>query len=185
MNWTSADACCQEAREDVRVDVVVRLADRDLAPVLAELHRESAVAGYGHIFPQEAAPPSYDEVLNQWTHWLGRDSELGRRAFVAYEGDTVVGVVLAGPDPHDPRRGHVARLYVTPRRWGAGIGRKLYCAALEHLRGAGFAEATLWVLERNDRARSWYERLGWRATGERKTVYAAAGIDDLRYSLGL
>jgi len=29
---------------------------------------------------------------------------------------------------------------------------------------AGYTEATLWVLERNDRARAWYERLGWQCT---------------------
>jgi GNAT superfamily N-acetyltransferase len=169
----------------VRVDVVVRLANRDLAAVLTELHRESAVAGYGHIFPPEAPPPTYDEVLSQWTHWLGPDWELGRRAFVADDGDTVVGVVLAGPDPLDARCGHLARLYVTPRRWGVGIGRQLYGAAIEHLRRVGFAEATVWVLEENRRARSWYERLGWRATGERRTVYEPAGIDDVRYRLTL
>jgi ribosomal protein S18 acetylase RimI-like enzyme len=167
------------------VDVVVRLADRDLGPVLAELHRATAVAGYGHIFPKEAPPPTFDEALKQWTHWLGPDWDDGRRAFVAEEGGAIVGVVLAGPDPLDQTRGHLARLYVTPPRWGVGIGRQLYAAATDHLRAAGFAEATLWVLEQNDRARSWYERLGWRATGERRPVYAPAGIDDLRYRLVL
>jgi ribosomal protein S18 acetylase RimI-like enzyme len=167
------------------MEVVVRLADRDLAPALAELHLESAIAAYGHIFPPDAAPPTYDEVLSQWTHWLGADWELRRRAFVADDGDMIIGVVLAGPDPLDPLRGHLARLYVTPRRWGVGIGGALYGAAIEHLQDAGYAEATLWVLERNDRARSWYERLGWQSTGERKTVYAPAAIDDVRYRLAL
>ena len=56
---------------------------------------------------------------------------------------------------------------------------------LAHLREVGFSDATLWVLEHNLRARNWYERLGWRPTGERKAVYAPAQIDDLRYRFSL
>jgi ribosomal protein S18 acetylase RimI-like enzyme len=163
----------------------IRLAERDEAPVLAALHLDAAIAGYGHIFPSEAPPPTLDEVLAQWAHWLGPDRDAGRRAFVAEERGSAVGVVLAGPDPIEPDLGHVARLYVAPDRWGQGIGTALYEAAVTSLREAGFAEATLWVLERNERARSWYERLGWQSIGERKVVYAPAGIDDLRYRLTL
>lgn len=164
----------------------MRLADRRLGPVLAELHLETALAAYAHIFPAEAPPPSYDEVRAQWEHWLGPDWDLGRRAFVADDAaSSIVGVVLAGPDPAEPGAGHLSRLYVAPHRWGEGIGGQLHRAAIEHLRSAGFAEVTLWVLEQNDRARSWYERLGWRCTGERTSTYAPGGIDDVRYRIAL
>ena len=43
-----------------------------------------------------------------------------------------------------------------------------------------FGEATLWVLEGNARARSWYKRMGWRLIPKRKTTFAPAGIDDVR-----
>lgn len=165
------------------VQPVVSMADLALAPVLAELHLRTAIAGYGHIFPAEALPPTIEEVLAQWEHWLGPDRAKGRRAFVAHSGAAVVGVVLAGPDPAAPDLGHLARFYVTPNLWGGGIGRELYRAAMDHLRAAGFEAATLWVLERNERARSWYERLGWQPTGERKPVYAPAGIEDLQYRI--
>jgi ribosomal protein S18 acetylase RimI-like enzyme len=118
-------------------------------------------------------------------HVARSGSELGRRAFVAREDQTTVGVVLAGEDPMDASLGHVSRLHVAPERWGQGIATSLYDAAVDHLRTVGFAEATLWVLERNERARSWYERLGWECTGERKPVWPPAGIDDLRYRLAL
>lgn len=168
------------------MSVVVRLADRCLAPVLAELHLGTAIAGYGHIFPKDAPPPTLEETRAQWEHWLGPDWELGRRAFVAEDPDgSIVGLVLAGPDPADGDLGHLSRLYVAPPRWGHGIGGQLYRAAIDHLLSAGFSEATLWVLEHNERARSWYERLGWRCTDERKTTYAPAGIDDVRYRIAL
>jgi ribosomal protein S18 acetylase RimI-like enzyme len=172
-------------RDDRLVSATIRLAHRHEAAVLAALHRETAIVAYRHIFPEDAPPPTPDEVLAQWTQWLGPDRDAGRRAFVAEEHAAVVGVVVAGPDPIEPGTGHVGRLYVTPDRWGRGIGRALYEAAMSHLTGAGFDEATLWVLEGNTRARGWYERLGWRATGERKAVFAPAGIDDLRYRIAL
>lgn len=170
-------------RETVRP--VVRLARRWEAPELAALHRQTAIAAYAHIFPPEAPPPTEAEVLAQWGQWLGADWDRGRRAFVAEVGGALVGVVLAGPDPEDEHRGQLARLYVAPEHWGEGIGRRLYDAAIRRLHREGFMTATLWVLEGNHRARSWYERLGWRANGARKPVYEPAGIDDLGYELTL
>lgn len=167
------------------VDIVVQLADRRSAPELATLHRASAHTGFAHIFPPEAAPPTYEEDLSRWEFWLGPDRERGRRAYVATTGARLVGVVLVGPDPDEPEAGHLARLYVHPACWGRGVGTRLYTTAVRDLAARGFPEATLWVLEANTRARHWYERLGWRLTGKRKTTYAPAGIDDVQYRFTL
>lgn len=167
------------------MDVVVRLADRGAAAELAAIHRESAFTAFADIFPPEAPPPTYDEDLEKWQHWLGPDWERGRRAYAAYHDHAAVGVVLAGPDLEDPDTGHLARLYVRPEWWGHGIGGLLYEAAIGDLRRREFAAATLWVLEGNARARSWYERLGWALTHKRKPVYPPAGIVDVQYRLPL
>jgi GNAT superfamily N-acetyltransferase len=167
------------------MDPVIELADRAAAAELAALNLRTAVRGYGHIFPPEAPPPTLDELTGMWEHWLGDDWDRGRRAFVARAGSTTIGVVLTGPDEQRPKLGHLARLYVEPARWGDGIGRRLYAAAHEQLRRDSFPAATLWVLEANEKARAWYERLGWRATGDRKTVYEPTGIIDLEYRVEL
>lgn len=169
----------------VGVDVVVRLADRGSAPELTTLHRAAAHTGFAHIFPPDAPPPTYEEDLARWEYWLGPDWEQGRRAYVAVATGCVIGVVLVGPDPEEPEVGHLARLYVYPEFWERGVGTQLYVAALRDLTDRGFAETTLWVLEANSRARSWYERLGWRASGKRKATYAPAGIFDIQYRLAL
>ncbi len=161
----------------------VRHAQRDEADVIAALHRRAAVAGYGHIFPPEAPPPTEEALTDKWQQWLGADSEWC--AFVAVNAADVVGVVLAGMDPDDLTRGHLARLYVAPELWGRGIGRQLYEAAVGHVQEREFTALTLWVLEENHRARSWYERLGWRPNGTRKTSYAPTGVEDLGYELTL
>jgi GNAT superfamily N-acetyltransferase len=106
-----------------------------------------------------------------------------RAALVAEEDGDVVGIVLAGPAPDQAQVGHLAKLYVAPARWGRGIGTELRRAAMCHLRGQGFREASLWVLEGNHRARSWYERLGWIERGGFRDVHHS--VREVRYALSL
>jgi ribosomal protein S18 acetylase RimI-like enzyme len=58
-------------------------------------------------------------------------------------------------------------------------------AAEDDLRAHGCADATLWVLERNAIARSFYERSGWAADGATKTLdIAGAALAEVRYRRG-
>jgi ribosomal protein S18 acetylase RimI-like enzyme len=61
------------------------------------------------------------------------------------------------------------------------VGRALYDKALSYLTETGYTQASLWVLEQNERARRWYERLGWTCTGQRKLVLGSDRIADVRY----
>ena len=65
-----------------------------------------------------------------------------------------------------PDSGEVISIYLLPEHMGKGYGRQLLEAVLGELRGMGFAEAFLWVLEENVRARRFYERNGFSCTGE-------------------
>ena len=152
---------------------------------LAQLQLGAALAGFRNIFPPEAPPPTVDALTAEWGRWLEPRSSDTFRVFVARADEDPAGVVLAMPDPQAPDAGHLARLYVDPERWGLGIGGQLYAAAMGHLRAQRFDQATLWVLEGNARARSWYERLGWTGTTDLRPVYEAGGIFDVQYRLAL
>ena len=65
---------------------------------------------------------------------------------------------------------------------GRASGRLLFDAAISHLSHFGYRQASLWVLGRNARARSWYERLGWTCTGERERATETIGVEDVRYT---
>lgn len=164
------------------MEVTIRRAQRSEAELLASLQLRVALAAYGHIFPPDAPPPTVEDLTALWSTWLTADRTA---VFVAHAGEQLAGVVLGGPDPELPGAGHLARLYVDPDRWGQGIGSRLYAVAMEHLRAERFEHATLWVLEGNTKARSWYERLGWIASEDRKPTYQPAGIFDVRYVLTL
>jgi lincosamide nucleotidyltransferase A/C/D/E len=80
--------------------------------------------------------------------------------------------------------GEVRLLYVDPTAWSKGVGAALLSHAVETLRGLGFRELRLWTLRENERARSFYERSGWRADGAEQTVEQPQGsYVEVRYRL--
>jgi len=50
-----------------------------------------------------------------------------------------------------------------------GVGSKLIDKSVETLKQQGFKEATLWVLDTNEKTRRFYEWKGWKEDGAQKT----------------
>jgi ribosomal protein S18 acetylase RimI-like enzyme len=164
----------------VALDVLIRRATPDDVAPMGTLWLRAALAGYEGIFPPEAPKPTAAELTDRWRQAMARGPS-ATAALVACHGPraAVVGTVAAEIELGGPYPAHVCRLYVDPGYWGRGIGRRLHDAALEHLRAGGQGVVALWVLEANTRARSMYERWGWRSTPDRQTVYP--GVDEIRY----
>ncbi len=79
-------------------------------------------------------------------------------SFVAINGTTLVGSVLVGTDG---RRGYLQHLAVSEVCRGQGIGKKLIHEATEALAAIGISKTHLFVLNENQTAQSFYEKLGW------------------------
>jgi GNAT superfamily N-acetyltransferase len=161
-------------------NVLIRPATLDDVVPMGTLWLRAALAGYEGIFPPDAPKPTATELTERWRQAIGRGPS-AIAALVACHGsrDAVVGTVAAEIKPGGPYMAQVGRLYVDPDHWGRGIGRRLHDDVLEHLRAGGQGVVALWVLEGNARARSMYERWGWRSTADRQTVYP--GVDEIRY----
>jgi len=159
--------------------VELRVAEPSEAAAIAALHTRTTRFAYAEIFPPEAPPPTLEDLIDDWTTRL---TDPSTRVLVAEVDGVLVGVVAAGSLEGE---GHLSRLHVDPDLWGRGIGRALYDRCVAEFEGSGTSVVTLWVLERNVRARSWYERLGWTDTGRRNPVYEPAGICDAVYRLTL
>jgi ribosomal protein S18 acetylase RimI-like enzyme len=83
----------------------------------------------------------------------------------------------------------IAELYsihVDPALVRQGIGRALMAHATADLQQREYRLATLWVLQTNERARRFYETLGWSPDGATKTD-ASRGFDlrEVRYAIHL
>jgi GNAT superfamily N-acetyltransferase len=105
---------------------------------------------------------------------------------VAAQGGEIAGFASFGPSRDgdtDPRvTGEVYAIYAAPDAWGTGTGRALMGSAVTELARLGYADAILWVLDTNDRARRFYARAGWDEDGAHKTD-ASLGFDiaEIRY----
>ena len=80
----------------------------------------------------------------------------------------------------------VVALYLDPGAIGQGIGRSLFAHAVADFRQRGFRQATLWVLESNERARRFYEVAGWTPDGARKSEKRPGfSLHEVRYRIQL
>ena len=81
---------------------------------------------------------------------------------IAKDGERVVG--FAGYGEADPTTGELFALYVLKEYRGTGVAQLLMRAALEQL--SSYPKIGLWVLKENPRAIRFYEKCGFRKTGE-------------------
>ncbi|MGI8617199.1 MAG: GNAT family N-acetyltransferase [Actinomycetota bacterium] len=168
---------------------LVRTARPEDARPVAEVH----VASWRHTY-RGLLPDDYLERLSVddgEAMWLGAfvDPEPKSGAFVAEVDGRIVGFASFGPsrDEDVPERtGEVPAIYVHPAVLATGVGRELFEAATLALRDAGFAMATLWVLEANVLARRFYEKAGWRWDGSVGThMFDCANEPVVRYSIDI
>ncbi|MFD1524862.1 GNAT family N-acetyltransferase, partial [Halolamina salina] len=104
--------------------------------------------------------------------------------FLVADDDGVVGFANAGPardwesDPDDPDA-FFSRLYVAPDRWGEGVGSELAAHVAHRLRGAGHERVWLEVFDGNDRARGFYESLGFERIGSVTETFGGTEVTTL------
>ena len=138
------------------------------AEAIAGIHVRSWQAAYrGQLTDEFLDGLTVEDRLDQHRRSL-QDPRAEWRTWVAEEAGRVVGFAVTGPsEDGDAARetAEVYAIYLDPDLLGTGLGRGLFARAIEDLRERGFAEATLWVLETNERARRFYEVAGWKPDG--------------------
>lgn len=105
---------------------------------------------------------------------------------VAIRIDRIVGCVgftaaRAGDESGEPIPGlaHLSRLFVEPNHWRQGIGGQLLAVATDRMHRLGYRDAQLFTPAANERTRRFYERHGWRPTGDTR---AWRGLTLIRYT---
>jgi ribosomal protein S18 acetylase RimI-like enzyme len=170
--------------------VSVRRAGPADARAIAEISVAGWQAAYRHILPA-----GYLAGLHAPPREIGWRSQMEADAFdelpswVAEVAGEVIGFVSAGPPRDDDvpaPAGEIYALYVHPDRQRHGAGRALIDVATAHLRAKGSTTLVLWVFERNEVARAFYEAAGWQFEGRRQVLnLGAASAPEVRYRRSL
>jgi RimJ/RimL family protein N-acetyltransferase len=83
------------------------------------------------------------------------------------------GLAIIGGSREDKLPGENAEIqafYFHPDFWGRGHSCKAMRFCLDRLKELGYASVYLWVLDKNKRARRFYEKFGFTFDGNRKTI---------------
>jgi ribosomal protein S18 acetylase RimI-like enzyme len=150
--------------------VTIRRATTNDAARITETHVRSWQSAYRGIIPQD-----YLDSLDPAERLIARQQMLALvnwgvgGVLVAEDESGLTGFADFGPtrdaDKDPGLVGEIRAIYLAPAAWGRGHGRELMTASLSGLTAVGYVEATLWVLDRNERARGFYEAAGFRADG--------------------
>ena len=165
----------------------IRKATDQDASGIAFVHVRSWQAAYrGHM------PDEFLDVLEVRTNmWRELTLQPDKLVLVAADSEqNIVGLSLLAPsrDPDaNPNTAEVAAIYVHPEKWRKGIGRALLSTSLDEGRKRKFDQVTLWVLEGNQRARSFYESFGFIQDGAIKDDdhWKSFSVREVRYRLNL
>jgi GNAT superfamily N-acetyltransferase len=157
------------------------------AQAISRVHTKSWQHAYRGIFAADYLDGlDWRDRLPFWTNEL-TDRPEGHLTLVARGDDSLLGFASAGParDADLPAGfAEIYAIYVDPGSWSRGIGSLLLEATIDLLSAAGPAVAavTLWVLEANRQARTFYEARGFKPDGATAQVdRGGVAAADLRY----
>lgn len=157
--------------------VTIRRAAADDAPAIAEVHVASWRSAYRGMMSESFLEElSIQERAEGWRSTIEDPASV---VLVAERAGVVAGFVGGlAPATEDAE---IDSLHVDPAAVGAGTGAALLHAAEAALAERGSTRARLWVIEDNERARSFYEREGWRFNGVTERLSACDGALNARY----
>jgi GNAT superfamily N-acetyltransferase len=168
--------------------VLVRDANEADAILITRVRTQTWQDAYAHIFPPAQLESLTPETGLDWWRRAIVEPAPHMHTLVAEVDGAVVGFAQLGKAREDEEgsTGELFATYVLPDASGTGVGRALMAETLTRLRGEGFAEAVLWVIEDNPRTRRFYELAGWRLDGGVKVEeWLGAVVRELRYRIAL
>jgi ribosomal protein S18 acetylase RimI-like enzyme len=148
------------------------------------VHARSWQSAYEHVFGAERLAGI--DVARRQAMWERALANSERDVFVFEEDGAIVAFVGSFPSRDSDADGELGEIYALPEAWGKGVGHELMTACLGALRERGYADAILYVLAENPRARAFYEREGWTLDGTEKTdEFLGVRVRELRYRIRL
>lgn len=145
------------------------------APLLAEIQASSWQWAFAHILPHDELTRMTDR-----SHLTAMyRSVLASKKFhgsILEIREAPHSMAFWGPAREETEAGSAELICIHsfPQQVGKGYGKKLMAHVLEEMRQAGYERVILWVFEKNIRARSFYDSIGFTLTPRQKTSFGDA-----------
>ena len=165
----------------------IRPATPEDALHLARLHVAAWRAAYRGLVPDEFLDGlDVDARAARFRSWLAAGEAENH---VAEEDGELWGWLTVDgcrdPDLDPQTAGEIWGIYLAPAHWRQGLGQTLCRYGEEILRSRGYAVATLWVFSGNERARRFYEAMGFFTDGASKSLDLGVPLEAVRYRKAL
>jgi GNAT superfamily N-acetyltransferase len=145
----------------------IRRAVQADARAIGEAHGSAWEAGYGHIFDQPFLQGAADSRRLVWLDAIDRLLIAPNFVLVAELDGLVLAYAHGAPAGDGEPVGEIHGFYSHPAAWGSGAPMRLMDEACSILADT-WNDVVLWTMQDAHRARSFYEKAGFRLTGREK-----------------
>ncbi|GAB3535613.1 hypothetical protein GCM10027403_13570 [Arthrobacter tecti] len=149
----------------------IRAMTPDDIPSVLDVQEPGAIAALSDVFPQNEYPFPRDDVAQAWQREI---TTPGIACYVILLDHTIVGFAAIRGD-------ELLHFGIAVEHWGTGTARTAHDLVLDRMWNYGNRSAWLRVFTGNGRGRRFYEKLGWRPTGERSPTSFPPHPELLRY----
>lgn len=166
--------------------IEVRPAAESDVQTLAAVHVQAWQDAYRGQMPDDFLDGLSIPSFERW--WRAEVTSPDRPTWVGVLDSTIRGFTTVGAsrDQDADGAGEVWAINMVRQAWGSGLGQMLFDTGTAWLAEQRFADATLWVLDTNARARRFYERNGWRPDGATKVDDRGTfRLHEVRYRIAL
>lgn len=182
---TSCDGCSNEKGHNNFMKIMIRKATVEDAKTISFIGVTSWKSAYNGIVPNKYLDSL--SVEKREKH-LEKSIVVPTNRFAIAELDgQAVGMICFYPIQYEtPIEGEweLEAIYILPEYWKRGIGRALIQYTLRYMRENNANVCNLWVLADNQRARGFYEKLGFKYTGIEKIItIGGKDLIEVRYQI--
>ncbi|MET0822464.1 MAG: GNAT family N-acetyltransferase [Aeromicrobium sp.] len=136
-----------------------------------DVQQPGAVRSLSEVFPQDQYPFPREDVAEQWRREI---ADPGVSCYVVVADSKIAGFAATRGD-------EFLHFGIATDRWGSGLATSAHDDVLARLSNEGHERTWLKVFTENRRGRCFYEKLGWRAVGERMRSAFPPHPELLRY----
>jgi ribosomal protein S18 acetylase RimI-like enzyme len=158
----------------------IRVAEPADAAGVAAVHDAAWMEAYRGIIPGAHLERMVQRRGQSW--WANALARGSRIAVLDFD-DAIAGYTSYGRNRAVslPYRGEIFELYLKPEYQGLGFGHRLFTAARRELAGHGLNSVLVWSLADNERAISFYERLGGLMVGRAHETFGDISRERLAF----